>query len=309
MRGYEPRRILIVVKTYPNPSRKYGETVCCAGVDLDTDRWVRIYPITFRQLADKRFAKYQIIECLAKKPNSDNRPESIRVDQDSIKLDGTPLPSGDTGWRRRMALLPPPATSLEEIHDAQRVNGTSLGMLRPRRIERLVIEPAKPWSASQEAHIRQQRLNLGAELSTELSELKQIPWKFSYRFTCDDERCNGHQLQIEDWEIGQSFRSWSRSHPGNWQAMIKQKYEEELPGRDLHLVVGNLAKHHGTFVIIGLVRPPRMQVDGGYVQETLDLMGQQGAMTGGRVRLEAEQADALGLDEGDESLQLFPDEE
>jgi hypothetical protein len=30
------KRILVVVKTYPNPSSTYGETVCCAGVDLRT---------------------------------------------------------------------------------------------------------------------------------------------------------------------------------------------------------------------------------------------------------------------------------
>jgi hypothetical protein len=48
MTGCEQRRILVVVKTYPNPSQAYGETVCCAGVDLDTRRWVRIYPIEIR---------------------------------------------------------------------------------------------------------------------------------------------------------------------------------------------------------------------------------------------------------------------
>ena len=65
MRVYQKKRILVVVKTYPNPSRNYGETVCCAGVDLDSGRWVRMYPITFRQLAERQFAKYQLIECSA----------------------------------------------------------------------------------------------------------------------------------------------------------------------------------------------------------------------------------------------------
>ena len=30
------KRVLITVKAYPNPSKKYGETVCCAGVDVNT---------------------------------------------------------------------------------------------------------------------------------------------------------------------------------------------------------------------------------------------------------------------------------
>ena len=89
---YEPKRILVVVKTYPNPSQAHGETVCCAGVDLETGRWVRMYPITFRRLADNRFRKYQVIECQATKPRNDARPESLRVDQDSIKLIGQVVP-------------------------------------------------------------------------------------------------------------------------------------------------------------------------------------------------------------------------
>jgi hypothetical protein len=307
---YEMKRILVVVKTYPNPSHAYGETVCCAGVDLEAGRWVRLYPITFRRLADKRFAKYQIIECKAKKPRDDNRPESLRVDQDSIEIVGDPLPAGDKGWPRRMALLPQPSRSLEEIREAQAADRTSIGMFRPKHIERLVIQPAKPWTARQKDYLRQQHLDLGAETSRELAELEQIPWTFSYRFTCDDDRCaNPHELQILDWEIGESFRRWSRSDPDRREEMIRQRYERELPERDLHLVVGNLAKRPQTFVIIGLVRPPRPKMDGGYVQETLDLMGEQRPVAGPRVGFEAEKTDALGGDEREEPLELFSDED
>lgn len=59
--------------------------------------------------------------------------------------------------------------------------------------------------------------------------LEQIPFTFSYRFTCHDDRCTGHEPQILAWEIGQAYRNWSRSHPGQWEAMIRQKYEGELP--------------------------------------------------------------------------------
>lgn len=42
-------RVLITVKTYPTLSKKYGETVCTAGLREDGS-WVRIYPVPFRQL-------------------------------------------------------------------------------------------------------------------------------------------------------------------------------------------------------------------------------------------------------------------
>ncbi|MFN8127126.1 MAG: hypothetical protein U0R64_11540 [Candidatus Nanopelagicales bacterium] len=305
---YETKQILVVVKTYPTPSQSYGETVCCAGVDIETGRWVRMYPITFRRLTDKRFAKYQRIECQATRPRDDSRPESLRIDQDSIQPVGEPMRAGGPGWARRMALLPKPSLSLDEIYAAQKADGTSIGMLRPARIERLVIEPSKPWNENQRAALAQEQLGLGTEMSRQLRELEQIPWDFSYRFTCDDDRCSGHELQIIDWEIGEAFRRWSRSDPGRWEEMIRQKFERELPARDLHLVVGNLAKRQHTFVIIGLVYPPRIEVDGLNIQQTLDLMGEQRTVARPGVRLEAEQADALAIDQGKDALELFPDE-
>ena len=308
MSEYAPRRILVVVKTYPNPSQSHVETVCCAGVDMETRRWVRMYPITFRRLADRKFVKYQVIECMAARPQKDSRPESLKVDQDTIRLVGEPMPAGDRGWRRRMGALPPVSGSLEEIQAAQRHNGTSLGMFRPREIRRLVIGKAKPWTEKQKAALRQERLDLGEELLAELRELEQIPHTFSYEFSCDDERCTGHTIQIFDWEIGESYRRWVSSDPDRWEEMIRQRYERELPGRDLHFVVGNLAKRRRTFVIIGLVRPPRPKMDSGYVQESLDLMGEQRPVAGVGVGLEAEEADPLGPDKRDEPLKLFPNE-
>lgn len=52
------------------------------------------------------------------------------------------MPAGERGWPRRMALLPPPSRSLEEIQEAQAADGTSIGMLRPERIDGLVFEKA-----------------------------------------------------------------------------------------------------------------------------------------------------------------------
>ncbi len=308
--GAPKRRILVVVKTYPNPSQSYVETVCCAGVDLDSRSWVRMYPVTFRRLADKRFAKYQVITCVVGRPRGDNRPESLHVDQDTIALLDGPMPAGDRGWRRRMALLPPPARSLEAIQEAQRRDGTSLGMFRPKEITRLVKRKAKPWSERQRAALLQQRLGLGETELAELADLEQIPWSFAYEFTCNDDRCRGHEIGILDWEIGESYRRWVREYGDRWEEKLRERYEIELPARDLHFVVGNLAKRRRTFEIIGLVRPPRPKVmDGGFVQESLDLMGEQRPVAGFGVGLEAEQADALGLDQGHQVMELFPGEE
>jgi hypothetical protein len=74
----------MLVKTYPTPSQKYGETVCCAGIDADTMRCVRIYPVNFRSLADyQKFSRWTFIDATWE-PATYGRPESRHVHQDSI---------------------------------------------------------------------------------------------------------------------------------------------------------------------------------------------------------------------------------
>ena len=78
----EKQRVLITVKTYPTLSRKYGETVCTAGVRED-GTWVRIYPVPFRRLDEKQqYSKYDWVECRLQRNTVDVRPETFRpVDQ------------------------------------------------------------------------------------------------------------------------------------------------------------------------------------------------------------------------------------
>jgi hypothetical protein len=69
-------RILITVKTYPTLSRRYGETVCTAGVRED-GTWVRIYPVPFRRLEEsEQYRKFDWLELDLVKSRSDSRPES-----------------------------------------------------------------------------------------------------------------------------------------------------------------------------------------------------------------------------------------
>lgn len=71
-------RVLVTVKTYPNPSTKYDELVCNAGF-LETGEWLRIYPIKFRSLPySQQYKKYNWIELDLVKQTSDFRQESYR---------------------------------------------------------------------------------------------------------------------------------------------------------------------------------------------------------------------------------------
>ncbi len=74
----EKQRVLITVKTYPTLSRKYGETVCTAGVRED-GTWVRIYPVPFRRLnEEQQYKKYDWLEVRLVRNTTDPRPETYR---------------------------------------------------------------------------------------------------------------------------------------------------------------------------------------------------------------------------------------
>src|SRR3989304_3335000 len=83
----QTKQVLITVKAYPNPSKKYGETVCCAGIDLETACWIRLYPVPYRDLdSSQKFKKYTIIRVHCRKAPDDTRVESYKIDSDSIEI-------------------------------------------------------------------------------------------------------------------------------------------------------------------------------------------------------------------------------
>src|SRR3989442_131505 len=75
----EKQRVLITIKTYPTLSRKYGETVCTAGVRED-GTWVRIYPVPFRRLnEDHRYKKFDWLEARLGRNTSDTWRETFNL--------------------------------------------------------------------------------------------------------------------------------------------------------------------------------------------------------------------------------------
>jgi hypothetical protein len=64
-----------------------------------------------------------------------------------------------------------------------------------------------------------------------------------------------------DWEMGESWRKWSRDYGDDWEAKFRQRYETEMIERnDTHLYVGTAHQHPYTWIIVGLVYPPKDKV-------------------------------------------------
>ena len=111
--------------------------------------------------------------------------------------------------------------------------------------------------------LRQQRLWDDRKATREPP--RKVPWKFHYRFECDDSRCNGnHRMMIEDWELGALY--WRCIDNGDAPAIAAAKVKDKFlgtmcaPERDTHLFVGTVLEH-GTWVVIGVFWPPRDDSD------------------------------------------------
>ena len=283
-------RFLVIVKTYPSPSTKYGETVCCAGVDAETGGWIRMFPVNFRSLAEyARFKKWQFVDA-SWEPAKDGRPESRHIHQDSLRA-GEVIPAGVRGWRRRRAWLDPLLDqSIHSLEADQAATGKSLGVIRPARIRRLIVRDAETWDARSDTDLVQ--LSLAWTTSAEpRGDLEKLPYDFFYEFSCRDEGCGGHTMKVLDWEMAQTFRNFRRLYgPSGWEPKFREKYGRWVPDRDVHLVMGT---HHvfQNWMVVGVLYPPHVKVDERDRGRRRDEVGQEGAMTLPGFGLEAEQGD------------------
>jgi hypothetical protein len=255
---WSTKRVLITVRTYPVPATKGIEVSCTAGVTSD-GKWIRLFPVPYRFLStDQRFTKYQWIDVDVTRASNDSRPESYKLNVDSIKIQST-VPSDDLWRPRKEIIFPLKQTSMCEIERHRAEHGSpTLGIFQPKRIKRLTITRAEAvdWTPDQQATLNQQLLPF--ETSTPASPLEKIPFEFRYEFQCDAPNCPGHHMSCTDWEIGQSYRKWRNDYGDGWEAKFREKYERQMIEKnDTHFYVGTLHQYPGTWIIVGLFYPPK----------------------------------------------------
>lgn len=253
MAEYQKKRVLITVKTYPTPASKGAEVSCTAGI-TDDGKWIRLFPIPFRYMeGDKRFRKYEWIEVNAKK-STDPRNESYEVDIDTLRVVGNALSTRNAWQERKEIVFPLKVPSLCYLQKTWRQSGNTLGLFKPRAVHKFVIEPDNPdWTPEEQAKLLQYSMYDKHPLKL----LEKIPYKFSYRFTCDTPECTGHKLICVDWELGQAYRRWRQAYGDKWERAILDRFETDMILKyDLHFFVGTIHGHPASWIIIGLFYPP-----------------------------------------------------
>lgn len=250
-------KILVTVKAYPNPSTKYGETVCIAGIDIDTLEWIRLYPVQFRDLeSDKQFKKYSIIEAYVRKAAKDKRPESYNIDEESIRIIDE-LDIKDRWKKRKEIVLPTVQGSMCELFDLEKRENRSLGCIKPSDIEFYHMSAKEDDTEKEKASYAQLSFLHGQK-----EPIEHIPFDFRYTFKCEDiDSCRGHDFQIIDWEIKQAYRSWRGTYKDE-EALLEKIKERWLnlicsELNDVYFYVGNVHRFPETFMILGIFYPPK----------------------------------------------------
>lgn len=257
MPDWSKRRVLILVRTYPVPAQKEVEVSCTAAVTAD-GQWLRLFPVPYRFLEeDRRFKKYQWIDVNVQRAKHDPRPESYKLDPDTIQIQG--FVSSSDAWReRRRVLRPLVRPSMCAIRRTREEHGSpTLGLFKPAEIRRLIIEPVSPdWTPTELSYLRREDMFRTGPVT----QLEKVPYEFRYEFRCSEPGCPGHTMMCTDWEMGQAYRRWRREYGKDWEAKFRNRFEHEIINRyDTHFYVGTIHRHPNNWIIVGLFYPPYEQ--------------------------------------------------
>ncbi|TBN56006.1 hypothetical protein EYE40_00545 [Glaciihabitans arcticus] len=259
----ETARVVVTVKTSPQPSAKYGDTVCVAGIRIDGGRseWIRLYPIPFRYFgAERKFAKYDIIELTVRRRHEDGRNESYSPEWDSIET----IEHLHTWADRVPYLRDVDQTSTCELQSgtAGNPNGPSLGLVPVLDVSKMEFEDHPGWTVAEQSKISNalSQVDLFGNGSVP-PRLESPRFKVRYRYRCSDPRCTGHQGQILDWEMTELQRHLKSDSDATAKRKITQKYLEMMFASKRHtsFYMGNFenARRREKFSVLGVYYPER----------------------------------------------------
>ncbi len=240
MDKWQTKRILILGTTYPSHSQKYTEIVCTGGIEEDTRQMVRLHPVPLRYLRSaQRFKAFQFITARVMKHDTDPRPESYRIDPQSIVL-GEVISAKQHMLRRNyLETSPQLVNSVEELKGRYERDRTSLGIVIPKDILDCGIVKRPESDRKEWISLEQTRANQQVLFGERPKPLDYIDAKFMVRWNCDDERCEGHNMGIHQWGLHELYRKY-RNTPDGYDKVIEAMQKKLDQGeRDVFLFLGS----------------------------------------------------------------------
>ncbi|HLL74853.1 MAG TPA: hypothetical protein VK421_06275 [Pyrinomonadaceae bacterium] len=238
MDKWQTRRILILGTTYPSHSQKYTETVCTGGLFEDTLQMCRLHPVPQRYLeAQHRVHKFQWITARVMKHDTDPRPESYRIDPQSIEPQEK---LSDHDERRRLLEESPNlCRSVEELFEHYEGHGMSLGIVVPESILDCSVEMRREsereaWQNKERARALQERL-----FGEKPKPLAFPEAQFFVRWKCQEPDCPTHNMSILQWGIHELYRKYNDPEVAKEKVLQKMRQELNEGEKDIFLFLGN----------------------------------------------------------------------
>jgi hypothetical protein len=242
-------RVIILVKALPQPSKTYGETVCCAGV-TENGEWKRLFPVRFRHLqGEKSFKRWDWVSFKFRSPTKDNRKESCHLYEDSIIVDGTLKKQERNGLLNR--LLVDSAISAAE-------RGQSLALIRPTNtVFRYKRKPEALVEKERERFRRAARQT--SMLDKELDAMEPSPFRFNFQF---QDQSGQHNYTCADWETHAMYFH-GRREMGEEKCLewMNQTFNEKYPRQGMAFSIGNIASRPQTWQLLGVLRMDHVKQD------------------------------------------------
>ncbi len=236
-------RALILVKALPQPSEKYTETVCVAGITA-AGEWRRLYPVRFRHLKD-RFQRWQWIEYKWGIPKDDRRKESRNVDGESIH------PKGKIPPKERARFLAP---RFRLSTDDAYAKGESLTLIRPTETRFTWEEKtSNELESERRAYANAARQSSFFDEDKELRALEPCPYKFFFSYQTADQKL--HKNFCHDWETSAAFHKLSKRYGGD-QALrhLNEMYNDHYPKAGVAFAMGTHSQRPEQWLLIGVLR-------------------------------------------------------
>ena len=234
-------RVVVLVKALPNPSRKYGETVCCAGVTA-AGQWKRLYPIRFRHLRGNKFNRWNWAKFQYRPPTGDTRPESCHVYEDRLEVDGA------LDQKERVSFLTPLILSST---DEAAARGMSLTLIRPVN-SKFKYRRKQPERIAAEREGYRLALRQMSMLDKELEAYEPVPYAFAFSY---EDAAGKHTMQCGDWETSATF--WRHSKTYGEQAALdhlSKTFNDKYPSKGMVFAMGTMKKRPKTWMLLGVIR-------------------------------------------------------
>jgi hypothetical protein len=245
-------RVCVLVKAYPQPSEQYEETVCVAGVDLETRAFLRLYPVPFRRLArEHQFDRYDVIEVELWRDTSDPRPESHKVNPDSIRVVSR---SSDVSRESKIAMWAPAVTpTIEELERRMKDDRVTLGIVPINREGiRLTWKRSSEDADDDERALTAWTARQQALLEARALQPLPVTYSFYLRFQSGVKQ---REKRLMDWEAQATFARYSNSYGDGALDKMRQFYEQDLPMQHPHVFLGTMkARPFAQMILIGVLR-------------------------------------------------------